>query len=330
MDANRAFDFIEFPANLPTREQLIGHDRLHPDRYHGSLSLKLIALTPVFISAGITAMGRDVGEASVPLLKVMGQNREGHPILQGTSIKGCIRSVYETITNSALGVEKKIKKKPEHMSAEERIFFDRKPQRGRRNGSLTPAELVFGAMGFQGLVSIADAVGDRPLELGHLPPMFEPNAGRGRKFYRHQDSTATAPSASDIYQPEPDKPPSPIQQAPQGTAFATTLRFSNLSLAQLGALLMALGQDADHRFALKLGAGKGKGLGSMAVEMAGQAIAPGSTLQSSRYLEYDATTEYLPESIVAEAIQAAHATGLIHSGQLARLQQILQHPEVRS
>ena len=71
MNADR-FDFIEVPSEPPSSTPLTGHDRLSSDRYHGSLMLKLTALTPVSISAGITARGSDVG-VSVPLIRVMGQ-----------------------------------------------------------------------------------------------------------------------------------------------------------------------------------------------------------------------------------------------------------------
>jgi len=314
MDTERSFEFIEFPDEAPPREPVIGHDRFADDRYHGALTLKLTALTPIFISAGITALGSDVG-AAVPLLKVMGQDSAGNPILQGTSLKGCIRAVFETITNSTLGVKG------------ERVPQGRSPQTGRRGYSLSPAEVVFGAMGLQGLVSIADAVGDRPLEIGYLPPMFQPRSGRGRKFYRHQAPSTASPSFTDHQPTEPAKPPSPIQQAPTGTVFTAKLRFSNLTFPQLGAVLIALGQDPHHSFALKVGAGKGKGMGSVRVEVAAHAITQGNQLLKSRYLAYKPDEQHLPDHMLSEAIQAAH-DGLIHADQLNSLVQILQYPEV--
>ena len=320
MDTERSFEFIEFPVEAPLREHVIGHDRFADDRYHGSLTLKLTALTPIFISTGITALGSDVG-ATVPLLKVMGQDSAGNPILQGTSLKGCIRAVFETITNSTLGVKGA------------RVPKGRAPQNGRRGGTLSSAELVFGAMGLQGLVSIADAVGDRPLEMGYLPPMFQPRAGRGRKFYRHQALSQAAHSSADPQPAEPDKPPSPIQQAPIGTVFTTTLRFSNLTFAQLGAVLIALGQDPKNSFALKVGAGKGQGMGSMGVKVAAHAVIEGNQLLESRYLAYNPEQQYLSKQKkqkkqkLAKAIKAAHA-GLIHADQLSSLVRILQYPKV--
>lgn len=326
MDANRAFEFIELPIEPPATEPLVGHDRFAPNCYHGTLHLELTALTPVFIAAGITALGSDVGE-SVPLLKVMVQDSSGNPILQGTSLKGCLRAIYETITNSTFGVEKKVGRDQSTSTATEQRIRERRPNQAKRSRSLAAAELVFGAMGLQGLISIYDAVGDRPLELGHLPPMFLPKAGRGRKFYRHH-SPALSPAQSSA-QPatDPEKPPSPIQQAPVGTVFTTTLRFSNLTLAQLGALLIALGQDPNYRFALKVGAGKGKGFGSLAVNVRHHARVKSEALHQARYLTYRPDDPSPSDQDLAAAIAAAHASGLIHTEQLQRLQTLLDYPE---
>jgi hypothetical protein len=311
-----SFEFIPFPDKAPSRKNITGHDRLYADRYHGSLTLRLTALTPVFISSGITALGSDVGE-SAPLLKVMGQDAQGHPILQGTSIKGCVRSLYEAITHSNVGAGSTLV--PEAVAPRRKV--------ARKDDKLTPAELVFGAMGFQGLVSIADAVGDRALEMGYLPPMFLPRSGNGRKFYRH--TTAANPSTNPNDATQPEKPPSPIQQAPVGTVFTTRLQFQNLTLPQVGALLVALGQDPNYPFVLKLGAGKGKGKGSISVAVAQAQMIKGDALVRSRYLTYQPEAD-ATQTAVADAIASAHESGLIHAESLTQLQQILQHPEVTS
>lgn len=347
MDANRSFEFISIPPEPPTRHTLTGHDRLQPDCYHGSLTLQLTALTPVSIAAGITALGSDVGAEDLPLVRVMVQNQDGYPILQGTSLKGCLRAIYETITNSTFGIAPKVSKRSENLTDAEQRIEDRGSRFVRRGNSISPAEQVFGAMGLQGLVSIADAVGDRSLEVGSLPPMFQPRAGRGRKFYRHQSPTqGNPPEASSKTSPEisptsnsevspeassaePEKPPSTIQQAAIGTVFTTTLRFTNLTLAQLGALLIALGQDPTYPFALKLGAGKGMGMGSVAVSLADHAITRGDALKKARYLSYAPVDQSLSDGFIQEALTAAHAE-LIHGDQLSQLQAILHYPQAPS
>ena len=327
METDQAFAFVPLPDTSPSRNDIIGHDTLRSDRYHGALTLNLTALTPVFIAAGITALGRDVGEEDVPLLKVMVQNRDGYPLLQGPSLKGCLRSVYETITNSTFGAGRPNQR-------------DWAQQRGQRGGTLSPAELVFGAMGFQGLVSIEDAVGDRAMERGILPAMFQPRKGNGRKFYRHQNqnqdtslvvqsATTPAEETTDKKDREPDTPASPIQQAPVGTIFTTTLRFTNLPLEQLGALLIAMGQDKDYPFALKIGGGKGKGLGSIKIRLGSPQIIKGESLKASRYLAYEPSETVLDNQALGQAIAAARKE-LIHQESLETLQQILHYDEEES
>lgn len=48
-------------------------------------------------------MGSDVGQSKIPLIKTM-QMGENKLLIPGSSLKGAVRSVYEAITNSTLGV----------------------------------------------------------------------------------------------------------------------------------------------------------------------------------------------------------------------------------
>jgi hypothetical protein len=76
------------------------------------------------------------------------------------------------------------------------------------------------------------------------------NQARGRKFYRH----ARPPSGVD-----------PRACIKSGAELPLRIHFLNLSEAELGVLLTALGQHPDHRFPIKLGGGKPVGLGSVQV-----------------------------------------------------------------
>ena len=282
MENHSAFDWVEFSQNPPDRQALTGHDRFAKERLQGSLRLVLTAETPIFVSSGVTVLGSDVG-LNVPLVRVMGQDEQGRLMIQGSSLKGCVRSIYEAITNSTVGV------KSEGVRAEFAPIQAKRP-----NPNLSPAERVFGAMGFEGWVSFSDAVCDHAGEIGYLPPMHEPkrrkDGGIGRKFYFHQsvDRDAEALTA--------------IQQAPIGSLFTATLRVKNLSIAEFGALLIALGQDPAYRLALKIGAGKGKGLGSATVSIADQTIVRGEALKA-RYSNYRAESaeHFKLEPAIAQA-----------------------------
>jgi hypothetical protein len=84
-----------------------------------------------------------------------------------------------------------------------------------------------------------------------LPPRYlQGNQARGRKFYRH----ARPPSGAD-------------RRAciKSGAELPLRIHFLNLSEAELGVLLTALGLHPDYRFPIKLGGGKPVGLGSVQI-----------------------------------------------------------------
>ncbi|MGQ0838154.1 TIGR03986 family type III CRISPR-associated RAMP protein [Actinokineospora sp.] len=78
-----------------------GHDRLHHDRWTGRLAVTLTTVTPLLIpDAGTTAPNghRTFGT------RVADVDGERRVYLPPTSIKGALRSVYEAVTNSRMGV----------------------------------------------------------------------------------------------------------------------------------------------------------------------------------------------------------------------------------
>ncbi|MER6274449.1 TIGR03986 family CRISPR-associated RAMP protein [Streptomyces sp900105755] len=77
-----------------------GHDRLHKDRWTGRLHVRLTVATPLLLLDPSRAErdGKD-GHATYPVLR-----RNGEAYLPATSIRGMLRSAYEAVTNSRLGV----------------------------------------------------------------------------------------------------------------------------------------------------------------------------------------------------------------------------------
>lgn len=81
------------------------HDRLHRGRWTGSIGVILTVRTPLLLLDTARAEpaqdgkdGKD-GHLRYPVLM-----RDGRPHLPATAVKGMLRSAYETITNSRLGV----------------------------------------------------------------------------------------------------------------------------------------------------------------------------------------------------------------------------------
>jgi CRISPR/Cas system CSM-associated protein Csm3 (group 7 of RAMP superfamily) len=291
-----SYAFVESAKALDRRDPQ-GHKKFVDNGWHGYLDLQLLAHQPIHVAVGVTVLGRDVS-IDRPLVRPMMQKSDGTLFIPGSSLKGCVRSIYEAITASAVGTEiinltSKHSKKVEPM--------------------LSPASRVFGALGYQGMIEFTDAICDTSPIIGDIPIMHSPNARPDRKFYR---TTAQRTDLREMSQV-------PIQQAPKGSSFTTRLRFKNLLSEEVGTLLIALGQDSNFAMALKIGAGKAHGMGLATVNVVQAQIYQTEDLQRDRY------SSYHPPAIEPIAlqthIQAAHK-GLIQQPQLATLANILQHP----
>ncbi|NJN87705.1 MAG: CRISPR-associated protein [Leptolyngbyaceae cyanobacterium SL_7_1] len=316
--APKPYELIPFPKNRPFLKPPSGHQQYLRDRQHGTLFLTLEVQTALHISTGVTAMGNDVG-SRVALIKTMVQSNDQKLMIQGSSLKGCIRSVYEAITNSTLGVIS-----PRHR---QKIPTERLPCKNKEN--LCPASRVFGALDWQGLVEFSDAqcetVGSTT---EFMPSLYSPRVDRnayyarnlvaGRKFYYHTNSVI-----------EPGERGVPIQVAAKTYTFSTTIHFMNLSAAELGALLLALGQDPKHPFSLKVGGGKPIGMGTMTVTV--DAIEQVSHWRD-RYTSYTTQPDRLTgeplQQLMQRMMQTAHKQ-LIEQPQFEQLAEILRYPTDR-
>ncbi|NJO43574.1 MAG: CRISPR-associated protein [Cyanobacteria bacterium RU_5_0] len=295
-DEIRSYAFVSLPTNAPDQRKPQGHQKFVENCLHGYLELQLTAQQPIHVSVGITAMGSDVG-SDRPLIRPMMQRPDGTIFIPGSSLKGCVRSIYEAITNSTVGTQT--------------TNAPYEPCKGKQE--LCPASRVFGALGYQGLIEFTDAISTTPATIGEIPVQHSPKPGTGRKFYR---TTVQRTDPQEISQV-------PIQEAPRGAVFHTRLRFKNLLVEELGTLLIALGQEETHAIALKLGAGKAHGKGMLTVQILQAQIQKTEDLRD-RYSSYHPA----PLSTLLswdEYIEAAHER-LIQSSQLQALTAILQRP----
>lgn len=317
--APKPYELVPFPKNRPFLKPPSGHHQYLRDRQHGTLFLKLEVQTALHISTGVIALGSDVGSRTA-LIKTMVQGNDQKLMIQGSSLKGCIRSVYEAITNSTLGVIA-----PRHR---QKIPTERLPCRNKEN--LCPASRVFGALDWQGLVEFSDAqcetIGS---STGFMPSLYSPRPDRsdyytrglvtGRKFYYHTNSVIEPGENRGV----------PIQAAARTYTFSARIHFMNLFAAELGALLIALGQDPKHPFALKVGGGKPIGMGTMTVTV--EAIEQVGNLRD-RYTSYTAQPNRLSgqplQQFIQPMIEAAHKQ-LIEQPQFEQLAQILRYPTDR-
>lgn len=297
-----------------------GHHKYHHDRLHGTLFLTLKVQTSLHISTGVVVMGSDIGNNRVPLIKTMVQGVDNKLSIQGSSLKGCIRSIYEAITNSTLAV---ITSKYKEQIPRERLPCKNKEE-------LCPASLVFGALDWQGLIDFSDAKCESAgYSTGFMPSLYAPRpqssgyyTGKnvaGRKFYYHTIRAIDKGQNQGIT----------VQQAAKEFNFKTQLQYRNLTQAELGTLLIVLGQDPKYPIALKVGGGKPIGMGTMTVTV--KEIEQGQDLRdrySSYQLQANRLTGNQLQQLMQTAIKAAHSQ-LIQSPQLQELAAVLKYPTDR-
>ncbi|MGL4500315.1 MAG: RAMP superfamily CRISPR-associated protein [Planktothrix sp.] len=320
----KPYEFVTFPTGSPLKKRPIGHDKYHEDRISGTLFITLTVQTPVHISSGVVAMGSDVGQNHIPLIKLMATDAQQNPIIPGSSLKGVVRAVYESITNSTLGVVTSKRK------LKDTIPKDRLPCTNKEK--LCPASRVFGAMNWQGVVEFSDSrLVSAQQDVGFIPSLYEPSSTsptyfddngfvKGRKFYYHTDRAASPGQQNGI----------PVQQVGKLT-FTTRVQLTNLTDAELGVLFIVLGQERtpQDRIALKVGGGKPIGMGTMTVEVT--ELKKPEKLRD-RYLSYTTETESITgkelRQFIDSKIQQAHQQ-LIKKDQLDQLKRILKYPTNR-
>lgn len=316
----KPYELVSFPPKPVKLQRPVGHHKYLSDRLHGTLYLSLTVQTSLHVSTGLVVLGSDINR-KVSLIKTMVQDVDQKLSIQGSSLKGCIRSVYEAITNSTLGaVTNKYKDK---------MPLERLPCKNQEK--LCPASRVFGALNWQGLLDFNDATcTNMDFSTGFMPSLYAPrpnnqvylNRGKaaGRKFYYNTNKAIDKGENSGIA----------VQQAGREYTFTTELHFKNLSSEELGTLLIALGQDPKYPIALKVGGGKPIGMGTMTVSI--DKIAQPQSLKQ-RYSSYQisASDEITGEKLAQfkqKHIQAAYS-GLIEKDQLKELAAILHYPSDR-
>jgi CRISPR-associated protein Csm3 len=295
--APKPYAFVPVPEGDARRERPPGHDRYRGNLLTGTLQGVILARSPVHVASGqIELTGKQP-----PLVKAHFR-RNGQPTIPGSSLKGAVRSIVEAISSppSCLRVTRA-------RSAEQPANVQACTEKER----LCVACRMFGAMGYLGQVRFHDAV----LEAGEpviipTPSLFAPRTrerlyvigGRvaGRKFYRH--GTLARGNV-------------PLEVCPADSRFRLRVDFENLSQAQLGLLLIALGQG-EPTLHPKLGGAKPACCGSVEIHV----TAAQTVSARAAALDYDAAPQQ------ADIASLAGATQLVNRDVLQRLAQVLAYP----
>ena len=257
----KPYDFVEFPSNSPEYRRGEGHHKASADHLSGWFMVELFTLRPVQVASGITDFVRtQSGEkltltnVSVPRQKPTGKTRTY--LLPGSSLKGVARSLVEAISLSCVP----------QSDYKVRSFLPKRFGKCTKPERLCPACRLFGAQDYQGQVAFEDA--EAPpgnLQVWGVPLLWTParsrrrglprrylkgNEAAGRKFYKHGQVA---------------KGPERRMTIKEGIAIPTRISFENLTKAELGLLIAALGNHPDYPFPIKVGAGKPIGMGSVEV-----------------------------------------------------------------
>lgn len=317
----KPYALVSFPNKAPKLKHPVGHDRYRNDLLHGKLEVKLTVQTSVHVSTGIVAMGSDVG-ARIPLIKTMSQGGQQQLKIPGSSLKGVVRSAYEAVTNSTLAVATGKYKK--------QMPQERLPCKNKKK--LCPASLVFGALDWQGLIHFTDAICEQKKSVtGFMPSLYRPRPDQRRDYFQNGKASGRKFYFNAVNAVSGGDRGIPVQEAGSEYVFTTELQFANLSAAELGTLLIVLGQDPNYPIALKVGGGKPIGMGTMTVDV--------ESLEQPQSLSARYTSYALPESdrikgvelssFMNAAIASAH-DNLVEKPQLDMLANILKWPTDRT
>jgi hypothetical protein len=327
-NTDKPYQFVSFPQDKPNLKPPLGHDKFDKNLLHGTLFLTLKVKTAVHVSTGITSLGSDLS-ARVPLIKTMVQGVDNNLIIQGSSLKGCIRSVYEAITRSCICKTKADSRKlPEEYQKSCSVNVK------KTGNKVCDACRIFGALNLQGLLEFNDSLcGNIGFNTGFMQSLHEPSKNYhgyykqgkilGRKFYYHTIRTIDKGQNQGI----------PVQQAAKEYSFTTKLQFKNLKPEELGTLFVILGQDTNYPLALKIGGGKPIGMGTMTVEITQAKILQKFEDLRSHYCNYTPKNDYIMigetlKKFIQTQIKTAHSQ-LIQPTQLQQITEILRYPTNR-
>lgn len=257
----KPFDYIPFATRVQ-KDPPAGHHHFAADLLTGYLTGTITVLTPLHIASGSIELTKQVAPQfapATPLIKAFVRSG-GVRVIPGSTLKGCVRSVFEAITPSTVGkVGRRVRLPNRDLEEPSKLARNKNAARNLlppAQNLLSPADRLFGVMDYLGPVQFCDAqqVGNA-VELVRLPALFSPRstAVKGRKFYKHGNPAAGK---------------TPIEAIPVGGSFTFRCEFANLTAAELGALLIAMGKG-EPAFNLKLGGGKPVCYGSIGIQLAG-------------------------------------------------------------
>jgi CRISPR/Cas system CSM-associated protein Csm3 (group 7 of RAMP superfamily) len=279
------YNFVPLDETKIERSGCPGLRSLGANNYSGQLICHLVAISPLF-SAHHQSKNHNSGEDTADAFSFL-TNSQGNPIIQGTSLKGMVRSVYEAITHSCLPLAA--------ISGEVKMGHNKKEysfgklgkldhNECKKASDLCPACRLWGVIkedevNVQGRIIFSDAVFDKSVLVScaiFLPELSTPKpyhypiyskTGKingpiaGRKFYYHHN-----PNKKIGLPAKPSKRAKEISSyIPASSQADFSVSFSNIDEPELALLVHSL--ELEEGLAHKIGMAKSIGLGSCRIEI---------------------------------------------------------------
>ncbi len=310
------YDFVSLPSE-PATGQATGHDKYPRNRWTGWLRLRYKTLTPLHVGSGVFETAREcgLGDRATPVRGIT--RRRGRPVLPGSGWKGAVRNRFEAITRSRLALadtraRQPLFKVPEALKTgrgshsvqiqDRRVTGGLRPlgvvRRPDQLGDLSPAEALFGCMGYRGRVHPGDGAIEGPSasEPQRIAPLESPVMHRlakpgkssstsgtiviseveGRKFYYDGplvESRQTRQNGGESYEY--------IDAVAAGATIRVDVHLQSLTDAEIGALLVSAGYG-DGAGVMRFGGFKSVGLGKVVLEQAEAELGRGNDTSSWR------------------------------------------------
>ncbi len=291
---------IQIPQNAAVRRQLDadrGHQREASGQYiSGTLEAKMRVIQPMHVGTGDLVVPSTLNPPphnpdEIPLIAPF--FREANYVcIPGSSLKGAFRHLYETVTASCLaqadtgsrGQPVKVRLKSCSHRADSRDDVE------REGVQLCPACQVFGAQGYMGQVNFHPIYHDvnRPTEIRFAPQRWsqplQSEHSETRKVYTHSRAFAMDRNGNILIDRYPE-PKEPLEVLPLGSVLTLKIDFTTLLSAELGLLLLLMGQKPAEKIYPKFGGVKAHGWG--AVDIYDATI---HLTDANSYLRYERTT----------------------------------------
>lgn len=280
------YNFIRCPPRTPGDKNFgdnrpLGHERLHPNRVSGTVDVRIEARTPLLVPDS------EYEADNNHITKKVRVDDKGYPLIPPSSVKGALRSAFEIITNSRMGVPRqktredlRHAKNIDQLSAADHVFgWVSDSGRGQKHSSwagqisIGPVTALDSARVEAEVRTLSELLSPQPRNM-KKPWYRDKEAPSSRKVYHHHES-----------QPANEKPKqtktnqSFTGTVAAGSSFKFRISLRNVSEVHFGALLYLL--MLDDGYYLHLGGAKPLGYGSIRLEVAGSQVATNSQWQHS-------------------------------------------------